>query len=444
MKKTAIQIVKKLQEEGFQAVFAGGCVRDELLEIVPSDYDIATNATPDQVESLFSKTIPVGKSFGVIIVVENGFETEAATFRNDSKGSDGRRPDSVTFSTMEEDAKRRDFTINGIFFDPISEKYFDYVGGMEDLSARKIRFIGNPDDRIQEDHLRMLRAIRFSVKFGNYWPIEDASWKSIKHHAKLISNVSAERQFEEFTKILTQAKGYNRHLALEMMNLSGMLDCMIPELIRLIDCKQDPKWHPEGVVFSHVMLMLEHSKDDASTELLWAIMLHDIAKPNTFMVDEKGIHSYGHDQLGAKMATQILTDFKCSNEFIENVTALISNHMKMHQTEKMKNSTLKKLFRLKNFSDLLELNRLDCVGSNGNMKEYEFNCQKYEELKNELEPTKLINGKDLIKLEVPTGPIYKEIINFIEDLQLNGEIKTKEEALNVVMNYLKNKTEKYD
>jgi len=428
MLKTAIQICEILQKNGFEAVFAGGTVRDKILGIESSDIDIATNAIPDQVESLFEKTIPVGKSFGVIIVVINNLEFEVATFRNDGQYSDSRRPDSISFSTMEEDAKRRDFTINGMFYDPIKNVTYDFVDGQKDLEKKIIRFIGNSEQRITEDKLRMLRAIRFSCKLG--FTIEENSWNAIKKHSLEIELISKERIAEEFVKILRTGK-YRRAI---YYLIDTHLVSIIPEILRLQNCEQPIKWHPEGDVLQHTILALENLPEDASDELKMATLLHDIGKPDKQTITND-IHFYGHELRGADIAKDILTRLKFSNDFIDKVVYLIKNHMRIQQSKKMKSCTFKRMIAESYFSELLLLHRSDCLGSNGDISSYKYIINRMNSIPEDQKmPKNLINGEDLKRLGFTSGPIFKEIIEAVKDEILEGNITTKEQAEVFIIN----------
>lgn len=430
MEKTATQIVKKLQEAGFKAVFAGGCVRDSLLALTPKDYDVATSATPDQVEALFDKTLAIGKSFGVIVVLENGYSIEVATFRTDGNYSDGRRPDSVKFSTMEEDAKRRDFKINGMFFDPISGICHDYVGGRQDLENRVIKFIGNPYDRIADDKLRMLRAIRFAVKYD--FTISETSFDAIKQQADQIYQVSPERIFEELTKMFILD---NPGKALDLLYESGLLQQILPEVAVLKGVEQGKKYHPEGSVFIHSKLVMFFVKNDPI--LRWSALLHDIGKKTTFRIRQGRPTFYGHEEAGSIAANKIILRFKASNEFRATVVCLVRNHMKFFNITNMKKATLKRLFREPFYLSLQELHKADLLGSCGELLTYNYACTKYNELSNELEQKLLISGYDLIALGLKPNPEFKKILRNVETLQLEGKLTSKEEALEYVQNNLK-------
>lgn len=425
--ESAVDVCEILQNAGHQAVIAGGAVRDFLLGIAPKDIDIATSATPEQVEALFPKTVAVGKSFGVIRVLYDGEEFEIATFRKDSKDGDGRRPDSVEFSSMEEDAKRRDLTINALFFDPIGDKIYDFVGGQADLKARHIRFVGNPQERIDEDKLRMLRVIRFASRGG--WVMDKATGLAVAENISKISVVSKERIADELTKILTHK---NAHIGFNMMQNAGIWSHVLPAISELFYCKQDPKWHPEGDVGAHTALMLKNAGEKLVNNpvLAWAIVLHDIAKPATFAVNEKGnITAHGHAELGAKMAREILNNLRFDGKTVDAVVDIVEQHMKLFAFKDMKQATRMKLIAGNNFDNLLELHRLDCISSNGNLDTYNFIVHVRESTPpSQIKPEKLFDGNDLIKLGLKPSPLFRNILEAVLDEQREGRITTKEKA----------------
>ena len=423
----AVEIIGKLQEEGHVAYLAGGCVRDMLRGEIPKDYDIATSALPEQITSIFSKTREVGVHFGVVIVIKDNQAFDVATFRNDGSYKDGRHPEDVTFSTPEEDTARRDFTINGIFFDPISQKYIDFVDGRSDIEKKVVRAIGDPDLRFQEDHLRLLRAVRFAARFN--YEIEEKTWKSIKLNASGISKISKERVRDELTKILLNE---NRVLGFDLLVDSGLMEHIIPEILQLKGCEQPPQFHPEGDVFVHTRLMLSLLKDNPSIELVLSVLLHDIGKPATYSFDEAAdrIRFNGHDKLGAEISNQILRGLKFSNSIIEDVVQMVANHMTFKDVQKMRQSKLKRFMSRSTFSDEKELHRVDCLGSWGGLDNYDFLNEKMIEFANEpIIPTPLLTGKDLIEFGWAPGPKLGETLNSVQDLQLEGTLNSKEEAL---------------
>ena len=426
-KAAAVEIIGKLQKEGHVAYLAGGCVRDMLRGEIPKDYDIATSALPEQITSIFSKTREVGVHFGVVIVIKDNQAFDVATFRNDGSYKDGRHPEDVTFSTPEEDTARRDFTINGIFFDPISQKHIDFVDGRSDIEKKVVRAIGDPDLRFQEDHLRLLRAVRFAARFN--YEIEEKTWKSIKLNASGISKISKERVRDELTKILLNE---NRVLGFDLLVDSGLMEHIIPEILQLKGCEQPPQFHPEGDVFVHTRLMLSLLKDNPSIELVLSVLLHDIGKPATYSFDEAAdrIRFNGHDKLGAEMSNQILRSLKFSNSIIEDVVQMVANHMTFKDVQKMRQSKLKRFMSRSTFSDEKELHRVDCLGSWGWLDNYEFLNKKMIEFANEpIIPAPLLTGKDLIEFGWAPGPNLGETLNSVQDLQLEGTLNSKEEAL---------------
>jgi len=426
MRDTAIEIVKTLQKAGHQAVFAGGCVRDHLLALEPKDIDIATSATPDQVEALFDKTIPVGKSFGVVRVLMNGFEFEVATFREDAKTGDGRRPDSVSFSTMEADAKRRDLTINALFEDPITGEIFDFVGGANDLLNQfgtTIRFVGDANERIEEDALRMLRAIRFATKFKATLGTKDAL--AISDNAWRISVLSGERIFDEMTKILRLHKP---RVWMPFMWSSGLMDRILPEISKLQVCEQGAPWHCEGNAFEHTIRVLEALPSDASDELLWGALLHDIGKPKTSAPSKSNPGSFsfhGHDNVGAEMAIEILRDrFKTSSDFTFTVSELVRNHMKLHSVREFRTCTLRRFLATPDLSTLIQLGIADemgCVLAEGKNRDLSW-VTWIEEARTRFGslPTPIVTGKTLIEMGLKPGPLFKKILSFAFDWQLEG------------------------
>ena len=429
-KAAAIDIIGKLQDKGHIAYLAGGCVRDMLRGETPKDYDIATSALPEEITSIFTKTREVGVHFGVVIVIVNNQAFDVATFRNDGSYKDGRHPEEVTFSTPQDDTARRDFTVNGIFFDPISEKYIDFVEGKSDIDKKVIRAIGEPNLRFQEDHLRLLRAIRFAARFD--YEIEAETWNSIKSNASGISKISKERIRDELTKILLNE---NRVLGFDLLVESGLMEHIIPEILQLKGCEQPPQFHPEGDVFVHTRLMLSLLKDAPSIELVLSVLLHDIGKPATYSFDEEAdrIRFNGHDKLGAEMSEQILRDLKFSNSIIEDVVQMVANHMTFKDVQKMRQSKLKRFMSRSTFNDEIELHRVDCLGSWGGLDNYDFLNKKMVEFANEpIIPQPLLTGKDLIELGWSPGPDLGQTLNSVQDMQLEGKLNSKDEALDWV------------
>lgn len=427
MKENALKIIHKLQNAGFQSVYAGGFVRDMLMCNEINDIDIATDAKPEQVEALFKHTIPVGKAFGVIIVMIDDDQFEVATFRNDGKYSDGRRPDSVVFSSMEEDAKRRDLTINGMFFDPVSDRVFDFVGGQNDIKEKIIRFIGNADDRINDDKLRILRAIRFSIKFGFKMDIETKD--AIVRNTKEILTVSQERIFDEIIKILRIRKPKE---ALEMLSNLGILKFILPEVEAMKGVEQPIDFHPEGDTFCHTIKALSVLPSNTSDELLMGTLLHDIGKPPTQTFEDR-IRFNNHDKVGAKMTLELLRRLKCPNEFIDHVVSLVENHMEFRHVKELRESKLKRFMRLPKFEEHMALHTADCLSSHGSLDNIEFLNKKLAEIEpEEIRPIRLVTGNDLINFGFIPGQIFRTILTEIEDMQLEGQINNRDQALKFI------------
>ena len=423
----------RLIDAGHTAYFAGGCVRDTLLSIEPKDYDIATSATPAEVQDLFPKSNAIGAHFGVILVKANGFPFEIATFRHDGSYKDGRHPESVSFTTPEDDASRRDFTVNGLFQNPQSGEIIDFVNGQQDLKAQCLRAIGNPTERFQEDALRLMRAIRFASTLG--FQIEPATWSAICENSDLLAKISAERIRDEFTSILTSK---HRARGFDLLTESGLMKHIVPEVYELIGCEQPPQWHPEGDVYTHTRIMFDMLDDNPSAELALAVLLHDIGKPATYSYDqaEDRIRFNGHDRIGAEMADTILHRLKYSNHTIDEVCAMVANHMNFMNVQMMRTAKVKRFMARPTYEDEMELHRVDCASSNGFTDNYEFLRAKEQQFASEpLIPPPLITGKDLIELGLSPGPQFTEILNTIQTEQLEGHLTNKEEAID----YLRNK-----
>ncbi len=426
IRSEATRLLRVLRDAGYTAYFAGGCVRDFLLATIPKDYDIATDATPDQVVSIFPHAQQVGAHFGVVVVRSKGQHFEVATFRTDGSYHDGRRPSSVAYSTPAEDAQRRDFTINGIFYDPVAERVIDFVGGEQDLQAGVLRAIGGAEERFQEDYLRLLRAVRFAASLA--FQIEPKTWSSIKANAAGLQKISIERVREEFVRMLLHP---SRVRGFDLLVESGLMAQFLPEILALKGCEQPPQWHPEGDVFVHTRLMLSMAAPDASLPLLLSILLHDIGKPATFTVDETGrIRFSGHDAVGAEMAGEILRRMKFSNEIIEQVVEMVACHMRYMNVKDMRTAKLKRFMARPTFPQELELHRIDCAGSNGFTDNYDFLQVKLEEFsQSPIIPPKLIDGRELMLLGYPSGPLLGEILTNVQTQQLEGLLSTKDEAL---------------
>ncbi|HOK39667.1 MAG TPA: CCA tRNA nucleotidyltransferase [bacterium] len=429
----AVKIIKKLQKKGFEAYFAGGCVRDFLLKKKFKDIDIATNATPDDVKKIFKKTIEVGKQFGVVKLIYYGNEYEITTFRKDINYFDGRHPEKIEFCGIEEDAKRRDFTINALYYDVNKNKVLDFVNGVADLKNKIIRAVGAPDERFQEDKLRIIRAIRFAIRLN--FKIEKKTYQSIKKFANKIREVSFERIREELKLILTN-KGADE--AIRLISKTGILKEILPEVENLKGVKQPEEFHPEGDVFEHTLLMLKYMKKPTFT-LAMGALLHDIGKPVTFKIEDR-IRFNEHECVGAEIAEKICERFKLSNKEKEQIVSLVREHMKFMFVKEMRLAKLKRLLNMENFSEHLELHRLDCLASHKNLENYHFCKKKLKEFANEINIKKirLITGDDLISLGFKPSPIFKTILNEIEDLTLEKKLTTKEEAINYVINKYNN------
>jgi putative nucleotidyltransferase with HDIG domain len=426
----AVAIVRKLQEHGHVAYFAGGCVRDALRKVPPKDIDIATDADPAEVQRLFRKTIPVGVQFGVVRVLESEMEFEVATFRSDGVYIDGRRPSAVQFATPEQDAYRRDFTVNGMFYDPLWERVIDYVNGREDLAGRLIRAIGTPAERFEEDRLRMLRAIRFASALE--FEIESGTWSAICSLAKKILSVSPERIREELVKVLGNP---NRLQGFDLLDRSGLLAVILPEVEALKGCDQPERFHPEGDVFVHTRLMLSLLPPDASDVEALAVLLHDIGKPRTRTYDavDDRIRFNGHDRVGAGMAEEVMTRLRFPRNEIDTVVDAVRNHMVFKDVQQMRPAKLRRFMARPNFGIELELHRVDCAGSHGDLENYQFLADKAAEFANEpLIPPPLVRGDDLIAMGLRQGPRIGALLEAVQTAQLDGEIKTRDEAIQLL------------
>jgi putative nucleotidyltransferase with HDIG domain len=428
-RKAAEEIVGRLRAQGHQAWFVGGCVRDLLLGREAKDFDVATSALPAQVVSLFEKTFAVGAHFGVVLVEIGGIVTEVATFRNDGAYSDGRHPDAVRFSASpEEDVRRRDFTINGLMLDPANDSVLDWVNGVADLRAGLVRAIGEPHRRFEEDKLRMLRAVRFAARFG--FAIEAGTERAMQELAAEISQVSRERVRDELTRMLTEGQARR---AFELLDATGLLLQVLPEVARLKGVEQPPQFHPEGDVWIHTRMMLEGLPAGCPATLAWGVLLHDIGKPATFRVAPDRIRFDGHVEVGVGIAAEILRRLRFSNEDTNQILALIENHMRFGDVRRMKESTLKRFFRLEGFEEHLALHRLDCVSSHGSLESYEFAKERFEAVPEEVvRPVLLLTGRDLIDAGYRPGPEFKEMLRVAEDAQLEGLIHNQQDALALV------------
>lgn len=438
----AEHIVDRLRASGHEGYFAGGCVRDLLLGVPPKDFDVATSAHPDVVLSLFPRTFAVGAHFGVVLVCEevDGREivTEVATFRSDGAYLDGRHPTEVRFSTSaREDVLRRDFTINGMMLDPVLQRetcsltssILDYVGGQNDLREGIVRAIGEPHRRFEEDKLRMMRAVRFAARFG--FTLDPLTEEAIREFAPGLAQVSRERVRDELTRMLTEGRA--RH-AFELLDRTGLLKQALPEIDRLHGVQQPPEYHPEGDVWVHTLLLLEKLPAGASPTLAWGALLHDVGKPATFSHNPPDrIRFNGHVEIGVRIAHEILRRMRFSNEDCTQILSLVENHMRFGDVEKMKESTLKRFFRLPRFDEHLALHRLDCLSSHGDLSLWEFARRRREELpEEEVRPALLVTGRDLIAAGYSPGPQFKAMLAAAEDAQLEGRIRSKDEGLDLI------------
>ena len=448
----AILILKRLRDAGFQAFFAGGCVRDQLMGIPPRDYDIATSARPDQVLQLFPQTLTVGAQFGVVLVGEQGTYCEVATFRSDGHYDDGRHPREVIYTDdPRQDVLRRDFTINGLLYDPLADSVLDYVGGEADIRDRVLRTIGNPADRFNEDRLRLIRAVRFASRFD--CRIEEETRKSILRYAGEVLSVSRERIRGELVKILTEgyaARGFR------LLDECGLLTCLLPDVTATKGVAQPPEFHPEGDVWVHTNLMLElmdqtraergmktkiagstgsmlPEQDYPTITLAMGVLLHDIGKPSTYEVIDR-IRFNNHAETGARLAAAICERYRFPSKDSGRIVQLVRDHLKFKDLPRMKPSTLKRFLRQEGFEEHLELHRLDCLGSHRNLDNWKYAVDMLAKLgPDEIRPPRLISGEDLIAMGFEPGPRFKDILTAVEDAQLDGSINTKQEARQLVV-----------
>ena len=480
----ALRIVRALRGAGYEAYLAGGCVRDLLLGREPVDYDVATNATPDVVLGLFERTFAVGAHFGVVLVgpegEDAGFVTEVATFRSDGVYTDGRHPDVVRYTrSAEEDVRRRDFTINGLLLDVVSlfpqglkpasaegdhvraeartlqngkdleaaahpghkdvarvgqpaddlrSAVIDYVGGVADLDAGIVRAIGRAEERFEEDHLRMLRGVRFAARFG--FELEAGTRAAIRGLADRIHAVSRERVRDELTKMLTEGRARR---AFELLDETGLLAEALPEVARMKGVEQPPQFHPEGDVWVHTLMLLEQLEPGCSMTLAWGALLHDVGKPPTFRIGPDRIRFDGHVEVGVAMGAEICRRFRFSNEETRQIVALIANHMRFMDAPRMKTSTLKRFFRLEGFAEHLALHRMDCLAAAGDLEHWEFVRERWQATPEEaVRPKALITGRELIAAGYAPGARFREMLQTVEDAQLEGTIGTAEDAMRLV------------
>ena len=433
-RRAAESVARRLRERGFQSYFVGGCVRDLLRGVEPKDYDVATDARPDEVLALFPRSLMVGAQFGVVGVMIGEQRIEVATFRNDGLYSDGRRPDDVTYTRdPREDVLRRDFTINGLLMeptvdstvDPMSGEVIDYVEGRRDIERRLVRAIGDPARRFTEDRLRMLRAVRLATTLE--YEIEADTLEAVRRQSLEIISVSAERVRDELLRILTSGQARR---GFELLDASGLLQPLFPEIAAMKGVLQPPQFHPEGDVWTHTLLMLEMLAKDCSETLALGVLLHDVGKPPTFRVAPDRIRFDNHVSVGARMAEVICHRLRLSQQQTDQVVALVENHLRFKDVPAMRASTLKRFLRLERFEEHLELHRLDCLSSHRNLDNYELVRARLRELPEEaIRPPRLITGDDLLALNLKPGPRFAEILHAVEDAQLEGQVHSREEAL---------------
>ncbi|HEV2330171.1 MAG TPA: CCA tRNA nucleotidyltransferase [Verrucomicrobiae bacterium] len=437
-KTIAKRIVARLQKAGFAAFWVGGCVRDFLLGRDPWDIDIATDARPEQIERLFARTVPVGKKFGVVVVVEKNHDFQVATFRSEEDYRDGRRPEKVVFGNARADALRRDFTVNALFYDPVSNTTHDWVGGQEDLRAKIIRTIGLPEERFGEDHLRLLRAIRFAAQLN--FEIEPGTYAAVKKLAQKIRLISSERVRDELLKLFRPPHAAR---GLDLLRDSGLMEQVLPDLGPTLTCAQSAQYHPEGNVYNHIRLMLEHLPAEAPAPLPWAVILHDIGKPPTASADAATgmIHFYGHEKVGAEMARQILSRLRFPKKEIDAIVTCVRQHMQFKDVKQMRKATLRRMLMRETFPLELQLHQLDCLGSHRSLEHYSFLVEQVKELKKKshIRPP-LLTGDDLIALGMKPGPNMGTLLHEIRDKQLAEELKTRRSAVAWVKRQLKVKT----
>jgi poly(A) polymerase len=425
----AIDIVRRLRAAGHETYFAGGCVRDELLGRAPLDYDVATSAPPEVVQRLFPRTVPVGAQFGVVLAIEHGIPFEVATFRSDDAYVDGRRPSRVHFGSAREDALRRDFTINGLFLDPLGGTVVDFVDGQADLGAGLVRAIGDARARIAEDRLRMLRAVRLAARLG--FTIEPATHAAVAAAAPTVTDMAAERIGDEVVKMLTEGAA-NR--SFELLAVTGLLDAVLPEVARMRGVAQSAEFHPEGDVFVHTLMLLAQLPAGAPETLALGALLHDVAKPTCAGVHDGRITFYGHPAVGADVAAAICQRLRRSRAVWERVAYLVRNHLRLVQAPEMRLSTLKKMLREEGFDELLALAQFDALASNRDLRYVGFCERRRIELAgdDDIRPPRLLGGDDLIALGYRPGPVFTEILAALEEAQLEGDVQTREAAVTFV------------
>ncbi len=429
----AISVVKQLQDAGHEALWAGGCVRDELLGLVPKDYDIATGARPEQVQALFRRTLALGASFGVIEILGprvkgQQLRVQVATFRTDGGYSDGRRPDEVVFASAREDAVRRDFTINGMFFDPIKSELHDFVGGRADLHARILRAIGVPELRFQEDKLRLLRAVRIATRFE--LAIEPTTAAAIKAMASQLPIVSAERIAEELRQLLVHPR---RTRGLNLLLDLGLVESILPELLPMKGLPQGLPSQPTGDLWGHVMNVLDFIGPSPSFPLALGTLLHDVGKPRVVARTLDRYTFYHHEHVGARMADALALQLKLSSAERERIVWLVDKHQYLADAPRMRPSKLKVILNHSGIRDLLALHRADALATGKGVEHVEFCEQRLREwLPHDLNPASLITGHDLLQMGVEPGPLYKKLLDAVREAQLDGTITTREEAMVIV------------
>ena len=419
----ALSIIRRLREAGRQAYLAGGCVRDRLLGRQPADYDIATDAAPESIQAIFPHTITVGAKFGSVLVVLEGEPFAVTTFRFDGPYLDGRHPVHVRYGTLEEDVRRRDFTINSMMYDPVDDRVIDLVDGREDLRKGVVRAVGDPHERFAEDRLRMVRAVRLACGLG--FAIDEATLAAIRSHAPAVTLVAWERIGAEITRTLTEG-GARR--GFELLDETGLLEVVLPEIAAMKGVDQTPDHHPEGDVFVHTLTLLGHLRRPSET-LAYGCLLHDVAKPACRQTAGDRVTFHGHPEQGADMAVKILRRLKRSRAAADRVAYLVRCHLHYTQAPKMRLSTLKRFLGEEGIEELLELCRIDALSSSGDLRYYDFCRQKLAEMGREhVSPEPLLRGRDLIRLGYAPGPSFSAMLGAVEEAQLDGVLRTREQA----------------
>ena len=430
LEQGAREVCRILREAGFRALFAGGCVRDRLLGDTPKDFDIATDALPEQVEACFPKTFTVGAAFGVVLVVQDTLRYEVATFRKDGPYLDGRRPSRVDFVDEIEDARRRDFTINALFYDPATEQVLDYVDGEVDLKRKLLRCVGDPTDRFGEDHLRLLRAVRFAARLN--FRLDPGTKDGITTHAEDITKTSTERIRDELVRMLTEGYAFS---SLQLLDETGLLSQVLPEISAMKGVEQPPQFHPEGDVFVHTLLLMKHLTRPCSATLAFGALLHDVGKPATQTFEDR-IRFNQHDKVGAEMARNICRRLRLSNDETDRITWHVAQHMRLAAIPNMKESKRKRFIRHEGFGELLEIGRLDCLASFGNLDTIAWIEDYMASIPEEaMRPERLLDGRALIEMGYTPSPKFKTFFQKLEDRQLDGRISTREAAEALARNY---------